>query len=298
MKTMLLIYNPHSGKGKIASRLAGIVDVMSHNGWLVTVYPTTGKGDATITAAELGAHYDRVVCCGGDGTLNETVAGLLALHRPPLLGYVPSGTTNDFSRNLALPRNMLSSAAVAAGGYPKACDIGRFNDRVFVYVAAFGAFTDVSYNTPQEFKNMFGHLAYLLEGASHIASLKSYDLTIEHDGQIIEGRFLYGMVSNTISVGGFRTLPSAKVKLDDGLFEVVLVREPKTPADLQGILRALVNQDAEESRGAILSFHTKHLRVTSPAPLPWTLDGEYGGDPTVAEIDNHQQAISILCGKP
>lgn len=298
MKKMLLIYNPHAGKGKVRNKLADILDRLTQAGWLVTARPTAGPGDATVVACELGASYDRVVCCGGDGTLNEVVSGLVDLHEPPVLGYVPAGTTNDFSKNLALPRGMENAAATAASGYPKACDMGRFNDRTFVYVAAFGAFTDVSYDTPQTFKNVFGHLAYVLEGVSRIGNLKTYVLRVEHDGGIVEGEFLYGMVSNTVSVGGFQGLPAEQVELDDGLFEVILVRAPKNAMELQGIVRALARQSPDESDGAVLGFHTARLKVTCADPLPWTLDGEYGGDPRVANIENRRQAIQIVRGKP
>lgn len=296
MKKLLLIYNPHAGKGKVRPALAGILDRLTQAGWLVTARPTTGPGEATGLAAELGGEYERVVCCGGDGTLNEVVSGLLRLENPPVLGYIPTGTTNDFSRNLALPKGLVNAAATAGAGFPRACDMGRFNERNFVYIAAFGAFTDVSYDTPQQFKNMFGHLAYILEGVSRIASLKTYDLRIEHDGGTVEGEFLYGMVSNTISVGGFLDLPADQVCLDDGKFEVILIRAPKTAQELQGIILALARQSPDASNGAVLGFHTAKLRVTCAQPLPWTLDGEYGGDPTVAEIENQQRAIRIVRG--
>lgn len=298
MKKLLLIYNPHSGKGKVGNRLAGIVEELTREGWLVTTCPTAGPGDATRLAAELGGGFERVVCCGGDGTLNEVLSGLSRLETPPVLGYIPTGTTNDFSRNLALPKGMEAAAEVAASGYPTLCDFGRFNGRSFVYVAAFGAFTDVSYDTPQQFKNIFGHLAYVLEGASRLTSLKTYRLTVEHDGRREEGEFLYGMVSNTISVGGFPALTANAVQLDDGLFEVVLVRAPKSAADFQGLLRALTTQNPEESKGAVLGFQTAELTVTCPDPLPWTLDGEYGGSPDSVCIKNCPRAVRIVRGAP
>ncbi len=298
MKRLLFIYNSHAGKGRARTHLSGILEALAREGWLVSVWPTTGQGDATQVAAELGAYYDRVVCCGGDGTLNEVVSGLIQLRHPPVLGYIPAGTTNDFSRNLALPRGMEAAAATAASGFPKACDIGSFNGRTFVYVAAFGAFTDVSYDTPQSLKNAFGHLAYLMEGAARLGSLKPYTLRVEHDGGVVEGDFFYGMVSNTVSVGGFQGLPKDQVKLDDGLFEVILVKKPTTPQEIQGIARGLALQNLDASRGAVLGFHTAKLTVSSAVPLPWTLDGEYGGDPTEAEIENRCQALEIVHGKP
>lgn len=297
MKRLLFIYNPQAGKGIIKPHLANVVDTFTKAGYLVTVWPTQGKEDATHVAARQGWWYDRVVCCGGDGTLSETVAGLLTLDAPPVLGYIPAGTTNDFSKNLGLPRGVEKAAAAAVEGTPRQCDMGRFNDRNFVYVAAFGVFTDVSYGTPQEFKNAFGHLAYLLEGATKLGDLgRGYHLTVEHDGGTLEGDFIYGMVTNTNSVGGFQVFPANQVSLDDGVFEVVLVRQPRNVADLQDALVSLVRQNHEESR-QVEAFHTGKLKVTAAEALPWTLDGEYGGNPEVAKIENLNKAITLVWGK-
>ena len=297
MKRLLFIYNPQAGKGLIKPHLANVVDTFTKAGYLVTVWPTQGKADAAHVAARQGWWYDRVVCCGGDGTLSETVSGLLTLDAPPVLGYIPAGTTNDFSKNLGLPRGVEKAAATAMEGTPRPCDMGRFNDRTFVYVAAFGIFTDVSYDTPQEFKSAFGHLAYVLEGATKLGDLgRGYHLTVEHDGGTLEGDFIYGMVTNTNSVGGFKVFPSDQVSLDDGVFEVVLVRQPKNVADLQDALVSLVRQNHEESR-QVEAFHTSKLKVTAAEALPWTLDGEYGGDPEAARIENLHKAITLVWGK-
>lgn len=295
MKKLLFLYNPQAGKGRARARLADFLDLFTKAGWQVTVHPTQGPADATAVASERGGQFDRVVCCGGDGTLHETIAGLMALEERPEVGYLPAGTTNDFSRNLHLPRGFDKLAAVAAAGVPRPCDIGRFNDRFFVYVAAFGAFTDVAYGTPQPFKNMFGHLAYLLEGVTRLASIQSYHLTVEHDEGTMEGDYIFGMVSNTISVGGFKGLPSAQVKLDDGLFEVVLIKQPTNSAELQSIVRSLL-QMTPDVWGTVTAFHTSHMKVTCKAPLPWTLDGEYGGAPEEAQIVNLTHAVNIIYG--
>lgn len=297
MKRLLFIYNPQAGKGLIKPHLANVVDAFTKAGYLVTVWPTQGKADAARVAARQGWWYDRVVCCGGDGTLSETVSGLLTLDTPPVLGYIPAGTTNDFAKNLGLPRGVEKAAVTAMEGTPRPCDMGRFNDRTFVYVAAFGVFTDVSYDTPQQFKSAFGHLAYVLEGATKLGDLgRGYHLTVEHDGGTLEGDFIYGMVTNTNSVGGFKVFPSDQVSLDDGVFEVVLVRQPKNVADLQDALVSLVRQSHEESR-QVEAFHTSRLKVAAAEPLPWTLDGEYGGDPEVARIENLHKAITLVWGK-
>lgn len=294
-KKLLFLYNTHAGQGQAALHLAAIQEALTRSGWLVTARPTLDRGDAAVAAAELGPAYDRLICCGGDGTLHEVVQGLMPLQTRPVVGYIPAGSTNDFAKNLRLPRGFSEMAATAAAGVPRPIDIGRFNERYFVYVAAFGAFTDVAYATPQPFKNLCGRLAYLLEGLVRLPSLKSYPLTVEHDGGKLEGEFLYGMVSNTDSVGGFRGLAGRDVALDDGLFEVVLVRQPKKWGDLRRILATLLQQGKEPSE-LVLTFRTSRLEVACGEELSWTLDGEFGGAPERVTIENCKQAITIVHG--
>ena len=297
MKRLLFIYNPQAGRGIIKNHLAAVADLFTKAGYLVTVWPTQGKEDAAHVAAQQGWWYDRVVCCGGDGTLSETVSGLLTLDQPPVLGYIPAGTTNDFSKNLGLPRGVENAAATAAAGVPRPCDMGRFNERTFVYVAAFGIFTDVSYGTPQHFKSAFGHLAYVLEGATKLGDLgRSHHLKAVYDGGELEGDFLYGMVTNTSSVGGFKIFPPSQISLDDGVFEVVLIRQPRSLADFQETLLALARQSTGAS-GRVEAFHTSRLTITAQDPIPWTLDGEYGGAPETAKIENLHKALTLVWGK-
>ena len=297
MKQLLFLYNPTAGKGQIKNSLSGIVDEFTKSGYLVTVYPTQGKGDAADAAALLGIGYDRVVCAGGDGTLSETAAGLMRLpegHRPPL-GYIPAGSTNDCAHNLRLPSGALPCAAVAAAGVLRPCDVGTLNGRPFCYVAAFGAFTDVAYDTPQQVKNMFGHLAYVLEGIARLGNLKGYQARVEYDGGVLEDEFIFGMVSNTVSVGGMLGLPADSVALDDGLLEAIMVRTPRTPLELQGVIAALMKQTTDEAAG-VLGFHTSRLKITCADETPWTLDGEYGGSPQAAEITACRHAVNIVYG--
>ena len=276
MKRMLFLYNPTAGKGSAAGHLSGIVDQFTKDGWLTTVYPTQGKKDATRVARELGSYYDRVVCCGGDGTLSETAAGLLELSRPPLLGYIPSGSTNDCGATLRIPRGYKKAAELAAGDEePLRWDIGTLNQQPFVYVAAFGAFTEVSYDTPQDLKNTL----------------------VEYDGQMLEDDFFYGMVCNTYSVAGMRNLPTDRVELDDGLFEVILVRKPMSIGEIGAGLQTLLRPGAVEEGSALLSFHASQLKFTSEKPIPWTIDGEYGGSHEVSRVQNHRQALAILSGR-
>lgn len=294
MKRLLFIYNPHAGQGKVGKSLPEIIQVFSYQGYLPSVHPTRGVGDATSVVRGIGRHYSRIVCCGGDGTLHEVTAALLGMDKPPVLGYIPAGTTNDFSRNLNLPRDMVLAAKVAVGDHTLRCDMGRFNDAHFAYVAAFGAFTDVSYDTPQHFKNLFGHLAYVLEGIGRLGTIRGREMSIEYDGGTLEGSFIFGMVSNARSVGGFQGWPAQEVDLGDGRFEVVLVRQPKNPLELQAILHSAFTKSPTQD-GPLIGFHTSRLRLHCEEEVAWTLDGEFGGRHRDVSVENLHQALELCC---
>lgn len=297
MDKLLFLYNLHAGKGMLRGKLAPILDALTEH-WDVTVHPTRGPGDAAAVAHDRAGEFQRIVCSGGDGTLHEVVNGLMTLPEGarPQVGYIPAGTTNDFAKNLSLPGTLNEAAVVAAAGVPRPVDIGSFNEKNFIYIAAFGAFTDVAYNTPQQVKNVFGHLAYVMEGATRLGSIQPHPMTVEHDGGSITDSFCYGMVSNTISVGGFKGTPAQPVALDDGLFEVALVRQPQNPLQLQGIFKALANMAPDEG-GLVTCFRTGKLTLTSQEDLDWTLDGEFGGSCRRTEIVNHKRAVTIVYGK-
>ena len=236
--------------------------------------------------------YDRVICSGGDGTLDEVVTGMMKREKKIPVGYIPTGTTNDFASSLHIPKNLLQAASTAAGGKEFPCDIGRFNGDVFVYIAAFGLFTDVSYETKQEMKNVLGHLAYVLEGATRIFDIPSYKLKVTHDGETIEDEFIYGMVTNSRSVGGFRNMIGKNVVFDDGEFEVTLIRTPKNPLALQEIIGALLSSQINTKH--IYSFKTGEIHFESVEEIPWTLDGEFGGEHDSVCIKNAKQALKIV----
>ena len=298
MKKLLYIYNPAAGRKTAKINLSDVLEVFARQGYEITVHPTLARGDASAAARDLGPQYDRVVCCGGDGTLNETVRGVLELppERRPVLGYIPAGTTNDFSRTLELPKTPLELAEVAGAGAPRAIDVGVAEGNPFTYVAAFGLFTDVSYSTPQVNKNLLGHFAYVLEGAGKLANIPSYRMTVRTgDGQEAEGDFIYGMVGNTVSVGGLVNLPRDKVLLDDGRFEVILIRRPENGKDWQSILTALTNLELVEE-GAVTGFSAGDVTFACDCPVAWTVDGEFGGEQVVTRVKNLPQAITIACG--
>lgn len=295
MKKLLFILNPKSGKGQIKNQLLDVVNIFQKNGYQVQLHITQAPLDAKNTIIEIGAEFDRIVCSGGDGTLNETVSGLMEAELSIPLGYIPSGSTNDFASSLKIPKKMDKAAQVAVCGEPFLCDIGSFNGRYFNYVAAFGAFTEVSYATPQQMKNVLGHPAYLIEGVKQITAIKAAPMTVEYNGTVVEGDFIYGMITNSTSVGGFKKIVGKSVEMDDGMFEVTLIREPKNPLELQEILNALLMEDASSER--LISFKTAQLRIDSPQEVPWVLDGEFGGNPREIEVKNQYRVLSIMVPK-
>ncbi len=284
---MLFVYNPRAGKAQIRSNLLDIIDIFVKAGYEVTAYPTQATGDAVKAVKERQGSYDMVACCGGDGTLDEVVNGMMQSEEKLPVGYIPAGSTNDFANSLKIPKNMIKAADVVVNGVNYACDIGRFNNDNFIYVAAFGIFTDVSYGT----KQVLGHAAYLLEGVKRLPSVRACPLKITCNDQVIEGEFLYGMVTNSYSVGGFRGITGQDILLDDGLFEVTLIRRPTNPLDLNNIIMALVDKRVKSEH--IHTYKTSELIVESGKPLAWSLDGEFGGEHLKAMISNEQQVLQI-----
>lgn len=301
MKKVLFIVNPHSGKGLIKNHLLDIIDILVKSGCEVTVYPTQDRGDAVKLMRERKKSYDLVVCSGGDGTLDEIVTGMIQSGFRTTIGYIPAGSTNDFANSLKLPSSMKKAAEIVAKGKAFPCDVGRFNDDVFVYIAAFGLFTEVSYGTPQEMKNMLGHMAYILEGVKHLQNVKSSHLKVTYvsetgENNILEDEFIFGMVTNSHSVGGFKSIAGnvfkGEVALDDGLFEVTLIKMPKNPMELNSILAALTIQNIDTKY--MYSFKSARLTIESLTEVAWTLDGEFGGNHKKAELVNDRRAMDIM----
>ncbi|MCI2057585.1 MAG: diacylglycerol kinase family lipid kinase [Oscillibacter sp.] len=291
-KKLLLIVNPMAGKKQSRAPLYDAVSIFSEAGFLVRVHNTIGPGDATATAFKEGMEYDVVVCSGGDGTLNETISGLMQLKRPPLLGYLPRGSTNDFASSLHISANPVKAALSIAADRRQILDIGHWNGRPFVYVASFGAFTRSSYAVPQAAKNALGHFAYILEGMKDLDTLRPYKIKLTADGDVLDGEYLFGAVCNSTSIGGLMKLDPEHVVLDDGKFEMLLVPNPQTPLGLQNMIFALMNQkyDAE----GLIFRHVSHVTVEPMEDLPWSLDGEYAPSASRVEIENQQGALTML----
>lgn len=292
MKKLLFVFNPTAGKGRVCSKLAEIVDIFVKADYLTTIYPTQCKSDANRMIVEESKNYDLIVCSGGDGTLNEVVSGMIECQEQTPIGYIPAGTTNDYARSIGIPKGILPAAQMAVSGSIFKADIGQFNDTIFVYVAAFGLFTDVSYQTSQQAKNTLGHSAYVLEGMKRLMSVQSYYMKIKIDEEELEDEFIYGMVSNTVSVGGFKAMTSLDVILDDGLFEVLLVKSPKNPLELQEIIRSLLINGIHSQ--FVCEYQAKSVKIETMEPVAWTLDGEFGGEHRHVVIQNKANAVSLV----
>ena len=294
-RRLYFIYNPHAGKEHIRGRLYGIIQAMADADYEITIYPTKGYLDARDKIMALPEGYDLVVCSGGDGTLDEVVSGMMHREKKLPIGYIPAGTCNDFARSLKIPGDMAKAARIAVRGERFGCDVGSFNDRNFVYIAAFGIFTDVSYSTRQEIKNALGHMAYLLEGMKRLNNVKSYPMKVTSEEQSFEGEFLFGMVTNSKSVGGFKSIIGKNVLFDDGVYEMTFIRRPNNPIEIQEILAALLVERIDSKY--MYSFRSSRVTVEAREPVPWTLDGEFGGEHTSVEICNNQRAVDIVIAK-
>lgn len=292
MKRMLFVYNPNSGMGLLKPKLSDVIDTFVKGGYEVTVYPTQRSQDAVRKVSEYKEEYDLVVCSGGDGTLDEVVTGMMMRENKTPIGYIPAGTTNDFASSLHISKNMLEAADTVVNGVPFACDVGVFNQDYFVYIAAFGLFTDVSYETKQSMKNVLGHLAYILEGTKRIFNIPSYRIKVTHDGETIEDEFIYGMVTNSRSVGGFKGITGKNVVFDDGKFEVTLFKTPRNPMELNEILGALALRKINPKR--MYSFKTNEVHFETEEEIPWTLDGEFGGVHEEVVVKDCQKALEIM----
>ena len=294
MKKLLFLYNAHSGREKIKNKLVSIIDIFAKAGYEITVHPTQAKDDATNTIIADGERYDTIVISGGDGTLDEAVKGMITLQKNIPLGYIPAGSTNDFAKSIGISSDMTKAAETVIYGEEFPCDVGQFNDSYFVYIAAFGILTEVSYETKQEYKNVFGHMAYVLEGIRSVGmgNFKPIEMTITVGDRVIKDSFIYGMVINTTSVGGFKSPLFKDVQLNDGKFEGIFVRYPEDPTDLNAVLASVIagEPDAEY----MYYFKASEFNITSDEPVSWTRDGENGGSHTEITIKNLKQAVSIL----
>ena len=292
MKKMLFVMNPFAGLRKAPKVLTEIITIFNRGGYMVNTYMTKGPGDAVDVVAELAKEMDIVVCCGGDGTFNEAVSGVLKSGADVALGYIPAGSTNDFANSLKLSLNILKAAQDIVDGAAQNFDLGRFDDRYFSYVASFGAFTKSSYATPQSVKNTFGHAAYVLSGIQELSQIKTIPVKIQVDGQVFEDKYIFGAICNCTSMGGVLSLKPELVDMQDGLFEILLVRAPKDVAELGECLLAIQRKDCQCSMMTFLSG--RKIRIEMDPEVAWSLDGEKAEGKEVLEIENIRHAYRLV----
>ena len=297
-KSMMMLVNPTAGRSVTNEQLGAAVNAFCAAGYAPSVYYTSAPGSAISIAEQYGPRYPRLVCLGGDGTLSDVIAGLMRLHpeQRPKLGYIPMGTANDVANTLGLPLRQPDKAAKRIlGGQLLEYDVGEMEGvGYFTYVTAFGAFTEVSYKTDQDMKKALGHLAYVIEAVSSLPSIRSYHALVEHDNGSVEGRFIYGAISNAVSVGGVMKMDRNIVNLSDGKFEILLVREPGSAAELNSIVAGILNRSIENSPCVTL-LQSESVHITFDEPVPWTRDGEDGGSHQMLGLYCHPQAINFYC---
>lgn len=293
-KKALLVINPCAGVDRKRVSPLDIIKKLSAAGFEINVENTKGIGDATTIVKEMGKDFDLVLCCGGDGTLNETINGVMSLDKKIPVGYIPSGSTNDLASTLGIPVGVGPATDLILNGKTNGYDVGSFQGRYFNYIASFGAATDLSYTTPQKWKNLFGHNAYVYYGVGvrlfpMLAGFRPTYMKIEYDGGVVEDKFYFGAISNTTSVAG--VFKYDDIKLNDGYFELLLVKGLKRNIDVLGILNKVIHKDY--SGDNIIFTKTKHVKITCDTEIPWTLDGEFGGNVGNVEIDVLHNAYEI-----
>ena len=291
-KKLLMIVNPRAGRSKPRGPLYDAAAAFCDAGYLLRIRRTAAAGDARRIAEAEGGQYDTVVAVGGDGTLNEVISGLQTLEHPPVVGYLPQGSTNDFAASLKIPSDPFRAAAAIVRGRTRQLDIGCFGEQLFVYVASFGAFTRTSYAASQDMKNVLGHFGYLVEGIRDLDTLRPYTVRITADGEKLDGDYLFGAVANSTSIAGMMKLDSERVVLDDGRFELLLIPNPKNALELQNLIWALLNQQYDV--GGLIFRHVTSLHVETDQELPWSLDGEYEPSRPAVDITNRQRALTML----
>ena len=292
MKKMLFGMNPYAGTRKANRYLADMLSIFNRAGYTVITHMTDGPGNGAAVVEQMAPQMDLVVCCGGDGTFNEVINGVLRSGADTPIGYIPAGSTNDFASSLHLSTNVLQAARDIMEGQPRPYDVGQFGDRYFSYVASFGTFTRSSYATPQSVKNALGHTAYILEGIQELSQLRKTHVRLELDDGVVEDDFIFGAVSNSTSIGGILTLDPKQVDMRDGKFELLLVRAPRDLLEISECIRALQTQ---KYNCAMITFRsTTHVRVLDGAEIVWTLDGERQDGQETVDIVNRHHAISLI----
>lgn len=295
-KRILFIINPYSGRNRSKKNILKVLEIFCSADYEVTVKTTKAKDHATQIVIDNADRFDMIVCCGGDGTLNEVINGVMQLDEKKLIGYIPAGTTNDFASSLGLPKDLVSAAQTVIDGEPYKIDIGSFNNRYFIYTASFGAFTECSYSVPQSMKKVLGHFAYVMESVKDIQNLNRIHMKVKADDLFLEDDYIFGTVSNSISLGGVMKLNSDLVSYDDGFYELLLIKYPKSYIELQKIVSAILTNNFISDENIVFR-HCKEIVFYSNEEVAWTLDGEYEKGSNEIRIFNNHRAVTIMKSK-
>ncbi len=292
-KRAMLVVNPVAGANRGISVIAPSIRALSEAGYITTSYTTTCAGDAIDVVSRYASETELLICSGGDGTVNEVVRGLMTLPRDdrPPVGYIPTGSTNDFSTALKLPKRADLLIQNAIYGRDMWLDVGSFNGRHYNYLASFGAFTDMCYSTPQEVKNALGFIAYFGSSLTSIANIRPIRSTVIMEDVAVTGEFAFAAVTNTPSVVGLINYGADKVCLNDGSFEVILIRYPENAADLGVIARSITTGNFEDKR--VMKFTASEVRFHFDIPIAWILDGEEQDGSCDVTIRNCPRAIRM-----
>ena len=294
MKKLLFVFNPHSGTGEICKHLAEVVDIFTKAGYEVVVYPTQAPKDGTRKILADGEKFDRIVVSGGDGMLHELVNAVLRLEKPVAIGYIPTGTVNDFATTHRIPKNPIEAAKVAVSEYVRCLDVGLFDEEYFSYVAAFGFASNVAYDTDQKAKNTWGVLAYVANAIKNIEpqhlNQVCCKMRVDTGTDILEDEFIFGAISNTLSIGGMPNLVEKEAVLDDGLLEGLFIKKPKNVAELEQITRGLLTRNFDSP--CLMFARAERFEIDSQKAA-WTLDGENGGEHEHIVIKAKKQVLRI-----
>ena len=292
MERQLVILNPRAGRMQAGRRLGELLPLLESDGVIAELLETKAAGEARAAVASRAGEFRRVVCIGGDGTLNEVLSGMLEAGQNVPIGYIAAGSTNDFAASHGISRDILQAARDIASGAPTPIDVGTLNGRCFAYTASFGAFTRASYAAPQAVKNAVGHLAYIFEGIRDLANIRPYAVTVEAEGEVRSGEFIFGMAGNSTSMGGVLRLDPKQIDLHDGKFEVLLVRKPQHIGQLIAAAVALQSQNYDNE--LLCFFKAAHLRISAPGDMDWTLDGEFQPGAENIDIQNLHNAVRLI----
>lgn len=296
---VLVIINPASGRGNITEYIDEIRKNLEEKDMEVNLKITKKEYNANHIVKDNINESDLILVCGGDGTFNETISALMELNISDMsIAYIPTGTTNDLAKSLNMPEKDISITKKLLESKARRLDVGQFNEnKYFCYIAAFGVVTDVAYKTSHKAKNKYGKFAYYIRALFELIKIPTYKTKITFDEEELEGEFVYGGISNSESIAGFKWFDKEDVDLSDGKFEALFIRKPKKLSGYFRLISDFRNKDYMSNRDFVY-FKANKITVTTAQKVDWTIDGEFAGNMNFANIENKNKAIElVVCDK-